>query len=134
MKTFYGIIALTLLPLCIPAQSEFYEIVLTEKSVVEISPDSIALEKIRLEMGDEDFYVMTDDVMWYRAQSFNVMDSLKIKFVNTDKKLVRIITRNKTLEFNADTTNIKWWYFYYNGIELKEKDIFDIINISEFYK
>jgi len=113
--------------------SNFYEITLTEKTVIGISPDSTEIEKMKLRLGD-DFYTIADDVMYYRSQTFSVIDSLKIKYIHTDKKLIRFITKNEIVEFNADSSKIKWRYFYYNGKKLKETDVFEIINMYEFYE
>ena len=46
-------------------KSDFFEIKLTEKTVVEISPDSIQMLEMKKEYGEENFYTATDDIMWY---------------------------------------------------------------------
>ena len=36
---------------------------------------------MKKEYGEDDFYTVADDVMWYNGQMLEVIDSLKIKFV-----------------------------------------------------
>ena len=57
-------------------QSDFHEIFLNKKTVIIISPDSTEIENMKTSLGD-DFYTIADDVMFYRSQLYEVMDSLK---------------------------------------------------------
>lgn len=109
---------------------KFYKININEKSVIGILPDSLEIEKMKVEMGETDFYTMTDDIMYYQSKLFNILDSLKIKYIHTDKKLIEINTPNKIVRFNADSTPIKWNYFYFNGKEIKEMELFDLLDLQ----
>ncbi|XLS27992.1 hypothetical protein ACJD0Z_12370 [Flavobacteriaceae bacterium M23B6Z8] len=115
-------------------KNEFFEINLTKKTVVGISPDSILMAKMKEEYGEDDFYTIADDVMWYHEQMLEMLDSLKIKYVHTDKRFVRIITPKDQLEINNDTSQVKWRYIYFNGKETLEKDLFEIIDLNKYYK
>jgi hypothetical protein len=134
MKKLYLFAILILFFSCKTNQLKFQEITLSKKTVIGISPDSIEIKKMKEKWGEEDFYTAADDIMWYNGQMLKVIDSLKIDYIHTDKKYIRIITPNKKIEINTDTTKIKWRYFYFNGKEILEKDVFDIINMYEFYK
>ena len=135
MKYLKIIIVLTLFYSCkTENKNEFFEINLTEKTVVGISPDSIQIAKMKKEYGEDDFYTVADDVMWYNGQMLEVIDSLKIQFVHTDKRLVRIITPKDRIEINNDTSQVKWRYIYFNGKETQEKDVFEIIDLNKFYE
>ncbi|WAC02963.1 hypothetical protein N7U66_04860 [Lacinutrix neustonica] len=135
MKYLKIIIILTLFYSCkTENKNEFFEINLTEKTVVGISPDSIQIAEMKKEYGEDDFYTIADDVMWYNGQMLEVIDSLKIQFVHTDKRLVRIITPNDRIEINNDTSQVKWRYIYFNGKETLEKDVFEIIDLNKFYE
>lgn len=109
--------------------SNFQEIQLSNKTVISISPDSLAIEKMKLEMGEESFYSAVDDINWYQSQMFNVLDSLKIDLIHTDKRLIKMISKNDSIEYEADTSAIKWRYFYFDGNMIEEKDIFEIIEL-----
>ncbi|WP_274476037.1 hypothetical protein [Mangrovimonas aestuarii] len=135
MKYLNIIIVLTLFVSCkTDNETEFFEIKLTDKTVVGISPDSTQIAEMKKEYGEDDFYTVTDDVMRYNAQMLRIIDSLKIKYVHTDKRLLRIITPKDQIEVNNDTSEIKWRYVYYNGTETLEKDVFEIINLAKFYE
>ena len=88
-------------------KNEFFEIKLTEKSVVGISPDSIQIVEMKKEYGEDDFYTVADDIMWYNGQMLEVIDSLKINYIHTDKRLIRIITPKDRIEINNDTSETK---------------------------
>ena len=135
MKYLKIIIVLTLFYSCkTQNKNEFFEINLTEKTVVGISPDSIQIAEMKKEYGEDDFYTVADDFMWYNGQMLEVIDSLKIQFVHTDKRLVRIITPKDRIEINNDTSQVKWRYIYFNGKETLEKDVFEIIDLNKFYE
>ncbi|MBC31888.1 MAG: hypothetical protein CMH48_13725 [Muricauda sp.] len=111
--------------------NEFFEIQLTEKTVVGISPDSIEISKMKKELGEEDFYVLADDVLWYRGKMLEVLDSLRIKFIDTDKRLIKIITPNDQIEINTDTSVVKWRYFFYDGEKTLERDVFELMDSDD---
>ena len=129
------IIVLTLFYSCkTENKNEFFEINLTEKTVVGISPDSIQIAEMKKEYGEEDFYTVAEDALWYNAQMLEVIDSLKIKYIHSDKRLIRITTPKDRIEINNDTSQVKWRYIYFNGKETLEKDVFEIIDLSNFYE
>src|SRR5215216_2362932 len=47
----------------------------TSQIVLLVSPDSLEVERLLAERG-EDFYVIADDAMWYRALARALLDSL----------------------------------------------------------
>lgn len=47
--------------------------VFTAPVIVFATAGAEELEAVRSEMGDEDFYVMADDLMWYRAMAEDVL-------------------------------------------------------------
>ena len=72
--------------------------------------------------------------MWYNGQMLQVIDSLKINYIHTDKRFVRILTPKDQIEINNDSSKIKWRYVYFNGNETLEKDVFEIIDLYKFYE
>ncbi|SKB88095.1 hypothetical protein [Maribacter arcticus] len=115
-------------------KDEFFEIELTEKTVVGIWPDSVQISEMKKEYGEDDFYTVADDIIWYNGKMHEVIDSLKINYIHTDKRKVRIITPKDRIEINNDTSETKWRYIYYNGKETLEKDVFEIIDLYKFYE
>jgi hypothetical protein len=89
---------------------------------------------MKKEYGEDDFYTVADDIMWYNGQMLEVIDSLKINYIHTDKRLIRIITPKDRIEINNDTSETKWRYIYFNGKEILEKDVFEIIDLKKFYE
>lgn len=126
---------LFMLVLCISCQThkkeEYFEIKIASKTVVGIFPDSLQLSKMEKEYGEDDFFTIIDDVIWYDSQMREVIDSLKIKFVDTDKRLIRITTPNDHIEINNDTSQVKWRYVYFDGKEILERDVFYLIDLGE---
>ena len=108
----------------------FQEIKLTENTVVGIWPDSIEIETLKNEFGEDDFYTVADDIMWYNAKMLEKLDSLDIAYISTDSHLVRILTPKDQLEINKDTMQNKWSYFYYDGNTTTQKDVYDLIRFS----
>ena len=108
----------------------FQEINLTENTVVGIWPDSIEIETLKNEFGEDDFYTVADDIMWYNAKMLEKLDSLDIAYISTDSHLVRILTPKDQLEINKDTMQNKWSYFYYDGNTTTQKDVYDLIDFQ----
>lgn len=112
-------------------ENEFYEINLTDKTVVGIIPDSTQVEELIKKFGEDDFSIIVDDVNWYDSQIYEVLDSLKINYINTDKRYIRITTPKDQMKVNNDTSRIKWRYIYFDGIKISEKDVFEIIDLDK---
>ena len=43
----------------------------TERTVVFLLADSAQIEAVRAELSEDDFYVVADDMMWYRAEAWD---------------------------------------------------------------
>jgi hypothetical protein len=111
-------------------KKDYFEIKLSDRTVIEISPDSTQLEAMIQNYAEEDFYTMVDDVMWYSSQMRDVMDSLNIKYIYTDKRFVKIVTPKDQITIDNDSSKVKWRYIYFNGNFTQEKDIFELINLK----
>ncbi len=111
-------------------QEVLYEIKLNERSVVGVSPDSLQLEAMESKWGEEDYFTAMDDLMWYSAQMLEVLDSLKIPYINTERRRFRIVTPMEQLEVDNDTPEGGWRYFYFNGETIAEKDLFELMELK----
>ncbi len=114
------------------ASLKFFPITIDRKTVIEIAPDSTAIEKMKKEMGEDNFYTAAGDWMYYQAELAGILDSLNIGFVHTDKRFVEIITPNRRLRFRSDTASSPWNYFYYDGKNLSRKTIFELLDRDNY--
>jgi uncharacterized protein YcfL len=110
-------------------KDDFFTIRVSEKTVISVSPDSAQVEEISNKYDAEDFVTIIDDIMWYESQMLEKMDSLKITHINTDKRKIKIITPQQQLKVDNDTASSKWRYFYFDGKELLEKDVLELIKM-----
>ena len=128
---------LTLLILVLACKAEkdqdFFEITLSENAVVGIAPDSIQIEELKQAYGEDDFYTVMDDILWYNGQTLEVIDRLNINYIHTDKRRVKIITPIASIKIDNDTSQVKWSYIYFNEKEILEKEVFEIIDLKKFY-
>ncbi|RCW92005.1 hypothetical protein [Winogradskyella arenosi] len=128
---------LTLLILVLACKAEkdqdFFEITLSENAVVGIAPDSIQIEELKQAYGEDDFYTVMDDIMRYNGQTLEVIDRLNINSIHTDKRRVKIITPIASIKIDNDTSQVKWRYIYFNGKEILENEVFEIIDLKKFY-
>lgn len=128
---------LTLLILVLACKAEkdqdFFEITLSENAVVGIAPDSIQIEELKQAYGEDDFYTVMDDILWYNGQTLEVIDRLNINSIHTDKRRVKIITPIASIKIDNDTSQVKWRYIYFNEKEILEKEVFEIIDLKKFY-
>ncbi len=113
------------------ASPKFFPITIDRKTVIEIAPDSTAIEKMKKEMGEDNFYTAAGDWMYYQAELAGLLDSLNIGFVHTDKRFVEIITPG-SLRFRSDTASSPWNYFYYDGKNLSRKTIFELLDRDNY--
>ncbi len=109
---------------------KFFTFNIDRKSIIEIAPDSLAIEKLKKEMGEDDFYTIAGDWAYYQAQLGALSDSLNINFISTEKRRVEIRTPNKTVRFDADTASKPWNYFYFDGEKLSRKSIFELLELG----
>jgi len=114
------------------ASPKFFPITIDRKTVIEIAPDSTAIEKMKKEMGEDNFYTAAGDWMYYQAELAGILDSLNIGFVHTDKRFVEIITPGRRLRFRSDTASSPWNYFYYDGKNLSRKTIFELLDRDNY--
>ncbi|WP_394970260.1 hypothetical protein [uncultured Croceitalea sp.] len=100
------------------------EIKLTEPTMISIFPDSIAMKELEEKWGEEDFYVVIDDVMWRHSELMMLVNSFNIEQLNSQKRKIKLIGDNNHWEINMDTTELKWRYIYFDGTKFLERDAF----------
>lgn len=124
----YLFLLLAILASC-QSNEGFEEIKLTQATMVSIAPDSIAIKKLQEKMGDENYFVFIDDVMWYHSELMMLVDSFDIKQLNTEKRKIKLIGGKNHWQIDMDTTDNKWRYIYFDGTEFLESNA---ITMKEF--
>lgn len=69
---------------------------------------------MREELG-EDFYVVADDAMWYRAATYETLDSLRIPYVAVGRGRARFRVRGRDQLFDWSQRKESWFLVLYNG-------------------
>lgn len=85
-----------------------------------IYPDSIEIEALKLEMGDN-FYTSADDYNFYDSQAMDFLKGRGVKYASTDKRYVRFITYNlnqkDTVLIDTDTLSWVWGLLLFDGYD-----------------
>lgn len=97
--------------------------------MVSITPDDQTIAALEEKWGEEDFFIIIDDVMWYHSELMMLVDSLNIEQVNTDKRKITLTGNKNQWSIDMDTTENKWRYIYFDGEAFLETDA---INMSEY--
>lgn len=120
---------LLLLVLSCQTKEHFEKIELTKPTMVSITPDDQTIAALEEKWGEEDFFIIIDDVMWYHSELMMLVDSLNIEQVNTDKRKITLTGNKNQWSIDMDTTENKWRYIYFDGEAFLETDA---INMSEY--
>jgi hypothetical protein len=83
--------------------------------VVFVGPDSAGLERLRKKVGDEDFHVIADDEMWYRANAFELLDGLRVPYALVDRGVMRFVVRGTPREYAWEDVDREWFVVIYDG-------------------
>jgi hypothetical protein len=120
---------LLLLVLSCQTKEHFEKIELRKPTMVSITPDDQTIAALEEKWGEEDFFIIIDDVMWYHSELMMLVDSLNIEQVNTDKRKITLTGNKNQWSIDMDTTQNKWRYIYFDGEAFLETDA---INMSEY--
>ncbi len=107
---------------------EFNTVTLTGKAIVVISYDTTEIEKEKARVGEENFYVVTDDWSWYSAMLIDKADSLQIPMTYVFDNKIKIKTPNSTYKISKDSLASVYTYIYFDGKTIKEVDLLDLID------
>lgn len=105
-------------------------VILEDNTLVLFEPNSDEIKELKKKHGDNDFYIIADDVTGYLANITEQLDLKKIKYITTDKAVVNF--KKSNLFVNKNKLESKWSIVYLN----KNKKIdavapvnFDISNV-----
>lgn len=95
---------------------------LNTPTMIDIFPDSIAFAEIEQQWDEEDFPAFIDDVMWYHSELMMMVDTLNIDRISTESRNLKLVGGEKLWEIEMDTTEQKWRYIYFDGMDFIERD------------
>ena len=103
-------------------------IIIKGACAVLFSPDSIKINHLKSLYGEDNFYILTDDNLWYLSEARQFLQSKKIRIVETEKERIQFIQSNgRKIDVNISNTDTSWGYILFDG--KKEPIKFDLIEI-----
>lgn len=97
-----------------PAPERGRTAVFSEPVVLLVSPDSLEVDRLRRELGD-DFYVTADDAMWYRAEALALLDRLGIPHRDVGRGAARFLVDGEPRVVSWEATGRAWFSIVYDG-------------------
>lgn len=89
--------------------------VYTEPIVLFVDPDSAERARLREEHGDEAFYIIADDAMWYRAEALALLDSLGVRHERVGRGQAYFRVAGERQVFDWSDVEGAWFVVVYNG-------------------
>lgn len=87
--------------------------------IVFVSPNNAEIQDLKNKHGEEDFYIIADDVSGYLANSTEKLDNKKIKYLNTTSDVIYFKENN--IYVNKSDLDTKWGIVYFDkNKELKK--------------
>lgn len=86
----------------------------SEPIVLFVSPDSAEIHRLQQRLGD-DFYVVADDAMWYRAAAIELLDSLDIPYAEVGRGAAHFRVGGMPKRINWEDTDRAWFNIVYDG-------------------
>lgn len=103
-------------------------------AAVFVEPDSLRIEKRKKEIGEEDFYIVADDYLFYMYKSHKFLDSVKLPIITTNgEKYIKFVYHDKQQQIIQLDTIPELWNIYLFEPKSKAKKI-DMTTIEEEYK
>lgn len=105
-------------PTPVPAPAEEVEAYSTP-IVLLVAPDSAEIAAMHAELGD-DFYIVADDAMWYRASAYTLLDSLRIPYAEVKKGEAIFLVDGARRQFSWRGSELAWFAVVYDGVSEPE--------------
>ncbi|MBX2901716.1 MAG: hypothetical protein KF775_18850 [Cyclobacteriaceae bacterium] len=77
--------------------------------VILIYPSDKQIDEMKKEYGEEDFYIIADDNIFYQGTAIGIIDSVGIKHVTVTKQFLRLNGKSKTWELDIRKKNLPAW-------------------------
>ncbi|NLU96049.1 hypothetical protein [Chitinophaga sp. Ak27] len=105
------------------------EATITHPCAVLYSPDSIKLEKLKKDNGEEAFYTIADDNQNYMADARNFLEGKGVNILEpASGKLTFHSPKNHPTELDLNDKKYNWEIWLYDGNKLHKVDVTDIEN------
>ncbi len=105
---------------------------LDSDAVVFIYPDSVQVEQMKKEDGEDDFYTGADDAQYYQGQALEMCDSVKMKHITPEKRYIQFVSKVKTIYFDTRAKAARGWMtvFFRTDSLPRIVSVFDAISDS----
>jgi hypothetical protein len=101
--------------------------VINQTCAIFTYPDDKAIEAMKEKHGD-DFYIIADDVNWYRYESGQLLDSLKVNQVTVDTRYLEFIKSGKSYFIDTQALGGGWSLFFIHS--KKEAKVMSMAGLS----
>lgn len=109
-------------------------IIVCDRVAVIIEPDSARIERSKMEVGEEVFYVGADDYLFYLNKSSEFLDSLKLTIIDVkEEKFLKFVLNDKSYHVIKPDTLPDLWNIYLFDPSRKAQKI-DMTMIEDEYK
>ncbi|MEM6379601.1 MAG: hypothetical protein AAF705_15460 [Bacteroidota bacterium] len=100
---------------------------LNQPTVLILTTDSIGIEKLKKQKGLENFYKAADDLMWYNSMLLQRIETLQISVLYQEYSPIFVKMKDGTQSLTKDTSAFLNTYFYYNGKQLRQVDLMNLL-------
>lgn len=109
------------------ATTQYQTVEFNSPTVLVVMADSIAIEELKNEVGEDDFFTIADDAMWYHSDLSMQLDTTGIEMEMTESQHIKVITPNSKTLIDRDSTFGIYTYFYFDGTDFKRSDVFELL-------
>jgi hypothetical protein len=98
------------------------------------SPDSIQLEKLKKDNGEEAFYTIADDYQNYMADARIFLEGKGLKILEPTRGKINFLSKNSNkTTLNLSDIQYNWEIWLFDGNTLHKADVTDIENEYDKY-
>jgi hypothetical protein len=83
--------------------------IVSENAGVLIGPDSLQIVKMKKEMGEEDFYIVADDNIYYDYEASEFLNQKKFKLVYPKTRYIKFVSKGKEYYFDSKSKAAAGW-------------------------
>jgi hypothetical protein len=101
--------------------------VINEPAIIVITYDSLEIENVKMDNGEENFFTAMDDLMWYNAELIEKMKNEKILILFFEHDALLIETPVKNFHIVKDSTFSVYTYFKFDGNLLQRTELLELL-------
>ncbi|MBB6609508.1 hypothetical protein H7F15_00525 [Pontibacter sp. Tf4] len=107
---------------------------ITERSGIFISPDTIEIERLKQEYGEEDFYTAADDNLYYEYEATEFLKKKGVKTIYPNTRYLKFKTGSgQEYFFDTKPAGSHKWYLILFDPSKDHPALISAINITEDY-